>query len=154
MTRVDFYFNVIDKPKKIIELTQLAVNKQRRVMVYAVDETQAKDLSDKLWSDVPTSFIPHIMVGTHKAETALINFAPILILTAFGNGQALHLHEDDVLINLQAQHPNFFSRFRLLIELVGSDEVDKVAARNRYKFYRDRGYAIKSIDTGVRESSN
>jgi DNA polymerase-3 subunit chi len=54
--------------------------------------------------------------------------------------------QDDVLINLQAQHPPFFSRFRHLIELVGAEESDKIAARARFKFYRDRGYTIKSTD--------
>ena len=44
------------------------------------------------------------------------------------------------------QNCNFFSRFRRLIEIVGADEVDKAQARIRYKFYRDRGYEIKSYD--------
>jgi DNA polymerase-3 subunit chi len=56
------------------------------------------------------------------------------------------LIQDDILINLKTDHPPFFSRFRYLVELVGSDEADKVAARARYKFYRDRGYQIKSTD--------
>jgi DNA polymerase-3 subunit chi len=53
---------------------------------------------------------------------------------------------DDMLINLTAREPSFFSRFTQLVELVGADEADKVAARARYKFYRDRGYEIKNID--------
>jgi DNA polymerase-3 subunit chi len=59
------------------------------------------------------------------------------------------LLQDDVLINLQAQHPPFFSRFRHLIEIVSMDEADKVAARVRFKFYKDRGYAIKTTDVAV-----
>ena len=154
MTRVDFYFNVSDKLQKTIELTHRAVNKQRRVMLYAVDEPQATTLSDKLWCDIPTSFIPHSLVSNGKVDASLLNFAPIVIATADANGQALHLHEDDVLINLYSQHPIFFSRFRQLIELVGMDETDKIMARNRYKFYRDRGYEIKSIDTSATQSAN
>jgi len=46
-------------------------------------------------------------------------------------------------------HPPFFSRFRYLVELVGNDEDDKVAARQRYKFYRDRGYQVKSTDAAA-----
>jgi len=60
--------------------------------------------------------------------------------------QREQLIHDDVLVNLQAQHPPFFSRFRRLIEIVGVDEEDKAAARIRYRFYRDRGYEIKSFD--------
>ena len=56
------------------------------------------------------------------------------------------LLHDDVLINLQHPQPTIFSRFKRLIEIVGADEADKVLARARYKFYRDRGYEIRSYD--------
>jgi DNA polymerase-3 subunit chi len=54
--------------------------------------------------------------------------------------------QDDMLINLTANEPSIFSRFTQLVELVGDEEQDKLAARARFKFYRDRGYEIKSID--------
>ncbi len=146
MTRVDFYFNVSDKPQLIVDLTQKAVDKHRRVMVYAADEMQAKALSDKLWCDTPSSFLPHCLVNADSIDYSSLSFVPIVIATSADRGQEAHLHQDDVLINLHRQHPAFFSRFRQLIELVGMDEADKMAARARYKFYRDRGYEIKSID--------
>jgi DNA polymerase-3 subunit chi len=63
------------------------------------------------------------------------------------DGEALL--QDDILINLQTAHPPFFGRFRLLVELVGTDDDDKVAARVRFRFYRDRGYEVKSIDMAL-----
>ena len=33
-----------------------------------------------------------------------------------------------------------------LSKLVGTDEEDKALARQRFKFYRDRGYEIKHFD--------
>jgi DNA polymerase-3 subunit chi len=54
--------------------------------------------------------------------------------------------QDDMLINFTSSEPGFFSRFTQLVELVGDAEQDKIAARARFKFYRDRGYEIKSID--------
>lgn len=153
MTRVDFYFNVADKPKKIIALTQEALSKQRRVMLYVADEVQANGLSVRLWGDDPSSFLPHTMFSDMVDDTSnLVSsfmLTPILIATPLTNGQEAHLHQDDVLINLRTTHPTFFSRFRQLIEIVGIDEVDRVEARLRYKFYRDRGYEIKSIDTSA-----
>ena len=59
------------------------------------------------------------------------------------------LLQDDILINLQTAHPPFFGRFRLLVELVGTDNEDKVAARLRFRFYRDRGYEVKSMDMAL-----
>ena len=49
-----------------------------------------------------------------------------------------------VLINLQAEPPPFFSRFERLAEIVGIDEEDAVAARARYRFYRERGYELRT----------
>jgi DNA polymerase-3 subunit chi len=39
-----------------------------------------------------------------------------------------------------------FSRYLRLIEIVSNEEEDKKMARERLKFYRDRGYEIQLID--------
>lgn len=142
MTRVDFYFNVGDKLRKTSELTQKALYKQRKVMVCAANETQAMNLSHALWCDALSSFLPHCLVHALITDEATLKITPVVITSL----QEQHLNQDDVLINLQIHHPVFFSRFRQLIELVGTDEADKAAARLRFKFYRDRGYEIKTID--------
>ena len=62
-----------------------------------------------------------------------------------GNERATLLH-DQVLINLRAEWPPFFSRFQRLVEIVSLDEEDCGSARGRFRFYRDRGYAIQTHD--------
>ena len=52
----------------------------------------------------------------------------------------------DVLVNLDGNLPPAFSRFERLLEIVGTDEADRGPARERFKFYRDRGYAIAAHD--------
>ena len=42
------------------------------------------------------------------------------------------------------QPPPFFSRFERLAEIVGVD--DAAAGRERYKFYRERGYELRAHD--------
>ena len=55
------------------------------------------------------------------------------------------VHEQ-VLVNLcQASAPGF-SRFERVIEIVGLDEDDRALARNRFRFYRERGYEIRTHD--------
>ena len=49
-----------------------------------------------------------------------------------------------VLINLHAAPPPFFSRFERLAEIVGADEADAAAARERFRFYRERGYELRT----------
>ena len=135
MTRIEFFFNVEDKLQKIAELCESALSKKRRLMVFS-GETEAARLDDYLWSSPATGFTPHC-----RPNHALASVTPIIIDS---HGEQL-LH-DDVLINLQSQHPPFFSRFRRLIEIVGLDEADRSAARLRYRFYKDRGYEIKLFD--------
>ena len=57
---------------------------------------------------------------------------------------------DDVLLNLRHELPPFFSRFQRLVEIVSIDEEDRRQARDRFKFYRDRGYEIRSHDLSKR----
>ncbi|MDR2219278.1 MAG: DNA polymerase III subunit chi [Methylobacillus sp.] len=136
MTRIDFYFNVEDKFRRIAELAQHALSRQRRLFIYTPDAQAAARLESVLWSHPPAAFLPHCH-NNHplSAET------PIIM-----DSQGENLPHDDVLINLSDTHPPFFSRFKGLIEVVGQEENDRSQARARYRFYRDRGYEIKSHD--------
>jgi DNA polymerase-3 subunit chi len=55
------------------------------------------------------------------------------------------VHED-VLVNLCNDCPPVFSRYERLIEIVGRDEADRELARARFRFYRERGYEIRTHD--------
>ena len=85
-----------------------------------------------LWTFQEQSFVPHGLLGDAEPE---IN--PILI----GNAEQAH-EEHDVLINLATEVPTFFSRFERLAECVDNDDVARSASRERYRFYRDRGYPL------------
>ncbi len=134
MTQVEFFFNVSDKLAKVAELCEKAVARGRQLTVLVQDKEMGNQLQQQLWQQSATSFLP-----TAKPDDVMSQYAPIIIDV---DGQ--HLMQDDILINLQVDHPPFFSRFRYLVELVGMDEADKTAARVRFKFYRDRGYQVKS----------
>jgi DNA polymerase-3 subunit chi len=139
MTRIDFYFNVEDKFRHVAELAQHAVSRRRRLFIYTADMQAAARLESVLWSHPPTGFLPHC-----RSDHALVAETPIII-----DWQGQNLLHDDVLINLTPEHPPFFSRFKGLIEVVGRDENDRGAARGRFRFYRDRGYEIKSHDVAA-----
>jgi DNA polymerase III subunit chi len=106
----------------------------------AADEKMASDVSVSLWQNKAESFLPN--VRSHSPHSTI---TPVVIGLQ-GDDAIKNSAQDDMLINLTANEPSFFSRFTQLIELVGSDEQDKIAARTRFKFYRDRGYEIKSTD--------
>ena len=136
MTRIEFFFNVENKLQKVADLSEKAVSKGRRLVIFTPDTELMLKLEDFLWTHPPIGFMPHC-----RAESKLAPVTPIIIDSA-----GTQLAHDDVLINLQSEHPPFFSRFTRLIEIVGMDETDKAAARKRYSFYRDRGYEIKTFD--------
>ena len=60
-----------------------------------------------------------------------------------GDNEPSAIHED-VLISLTAQVPEYFSRFQRVAEVVEVSEDTKQLARERFKFYRDRGYALQT----------
>lgn len=136
MTRIEFFFNVEDKLQKVAELADSVMRKGRRLLVFSPDMHTAARLENYLWSHPAIGFTPHC-----RADHALAAVTPIII-----DSHGEQLAHDDVLLNLQEQHPPFFSRFRRLIEIVGHDDEDKIAARARYRFYRDRGYEIRTFD--------
>ncbi len=136
MTRVEFYYNVPDRLAKSAELCERALQKGRQLTIFTQDAAMSIHLQQLLWQHSTTSFLANA-----QPDDATSAFSAI-VLDCHGK----KLQQDDVLINLQGQHPPFFSRFRHLVELVGTKEVDKVAARVRYKFYKDRGYTIKTTD--------
>jgi DNA polymerase-3 subunit chi len=136
MTQVDFYTRVGNKLSVACRLAAKAHARDMRVAMLCPDDATAKKLDQMLWALAPLSFVPHC-VATH----ALAERTPVVIAT--GDDAPGH---DDVLVNLRDEWPPSFSRFQRLVELVSEDEDDKRAARARFKFYRDRGYEIRTHD--------
>ena len=50
----------------------------------------------------------------------------------------------DVLVNLTDTVPLFFSRFERVVELIGATDGERALGRERYRFYRDRGYPLQT----------
>ena len=55
-----------------------------------------------------------------------------------------------VLVNLHPSPPPFFSRFERLVEVIGTDENEAAAGRERWKFYKARGYEVRSHNLAER----
>jgi DNA polymerase III subunit chi len=138
MTQIDFYTHVDNKLQTVCQLVAKAYERKLSVFVFTPDATTSNKLDTLLWTSSAIGFLPHAVAGTPiAAET------PIII-----DHQADDLAHDGVLVNLRNEWPPFFSRFQRLIEIVSLDETDRLAARERYSFYRDRGYPIKSHNLG------
>lgn len=133
MTRIDFYTGVDDKARLAHSIAGKVLARDQHLVIALADEAALTALDKALWTLAATSFVPHC-----RADDALAGRTPILLTCAddpLPNG-------DQVLLNLRPDPPAFFSRFDRLLEFVGTDSDDIERSRQRFRFYRDRGYEI------------
>ena len=136
MTRIDFYIHVDNQLHTLCTLAAKALAKDVRMMILTPD-AQTTDRVDKvLWSQPSIGFLPHC-----RAEHRLASVTPIIV-----DHVAEPVVHEQVLVNLCPECPPVFSRFERLIEIVGLDEAERDLARTRFRFYRDRGYDIRTHD--------
>jgi DNA polymerase-3 subunit chi len=136
VTRIDFYHYADDKIRVACRLAAKACNQSKRMVVYSPDARRLADFDRSLWTYQATGFVPHCF-----ADSPLAAETPIVLSST---GDALPHH--DVLLNLADEWPPFFSSFERVLEIVAADEGDKERARERYAFYKKRGYDIKVND--------
>lgn len=142
MTSVDFYFNAADKLQVACRLAGKALAQGKRLLIYAPQPDTAQSIDRLLWTWPATGFVPHCRDGD-----ALAAETPVLI--AGDGGSAA---ECDILLNLGPDTPPAFERYERLLEVVARDDGDRQAARERYRFYRERGYRVASHDLAGSES--
>lgn len=136
MLRVDFYVLTATTPDARLSaacrLVNKALNNGQRVYIQAEDDEQAAACDDWLWSYQPDSFIAHHRVG----DGAFIA-APVLIaLKTPAEG-------DGICLNLSTRQPQNLAQFQRLLEVVGSDEASKQAARLRWQYYKHQGFSLE-----------
>ena len=136
MTRIDFYL-LADAPSGSQELAACklankAFNLGHRIYILTRGPEESGRLDQLLWTFSASSFVPHgLNSGQGSANV------PVLI----GDHEPPAGY-DDVLISLAERVPEWFSRFQRVAEIVGSTETEKSLARERFRFYRDRGYEL------------
>ncbi len=137
MTRIDFYIlpdnASSSRPLLACRLADKAYRLGHCVYIHTESQEQAAYMDDLLWTFSQGSFLPHALVGATGEPS------PILI-----GHDAAPLASTNVLINLAGSVPSFFDRFERVAEIVDQSDAQKQVARERYRFYRDRGYALQS----------
>jgi DNA polymerase-3 subunit chi len=136
MTKVDFYTGVDDKLRTACQLSHKAMLAGVRVLLHAPDEATAEELDRLLWHYPATAFIPHCR--SHEAAALEM---PVVI-----SHQEDRFPHSELMISLHTACLPFFSRFERLIEIVGGEEQDARLGRERYAFYRDRGYEMRHFN--------
>jgi DNA polymerase-3 subunit chi len=139
MTRIDFYIsnnnNDDARARLACRVAEKAYQTKHSVYVHVDDKEQAEQLDQLLWTFRDRSFVPHCLSGDpHCGEAAVI----------IGYGDTPAAGSPEVLINISNEVPGFFSRYERVAEIVGGDENYRQKARERFKFYRERGYPLET----------
>jgi DNA polymerase-3 subunit chi len=143
MTQIDFYIlgglSSVNSELFACKLADKAYHLKHTVYIHAGGQPQAQHLDELMWTFNPGSFLPHALSTPQSTSQESPVQAPILI----GHTEGSTTYHD-VLINLSTEIPAFFSQFERIAEIVCGDDAARNAARNRYKFYRDRGYTLNT----------
>ncbi len=136
MTSIDFYFNAPDRLQVACRLAGKALAQGKRTLLFAPDPELAQRLDRLLWTWPATGFVPHC-----AADDPLAAETPVLIAAGPEATPSC-----EILLNLGAECPPLFERYERLLEVVTSEEQDRLNARARFAWYRDRGYEIRHHD--------
>lgn len=133
MTEASFFLSKQPGADPLFSLTrrlaQAAWARRRQTYIHCADESQCQSLDDWLWQQ-PDDFLPHEISGSSQA--------PIML-----GWQEVPDGCHDLLINLAADIPDFFSRFQQVAEPIGQSENERQQAREHWRYYSARGYKVQ-----------
>ncbi|WJF89556.1 DNA polymerase III subunit chi [Paraburkholderia bonniea] len=143
MTRIDFHSNVGDALLYACRLVRKAYQAGQPLVVLA-EGPRLRAFDEQLWTFAPLDFVPHCM-----ADSPLAAHTPVVLAEQLDGAP-----QYPILLNLGASVPLQFARFERLLEVVGNAPDELAAGRDRYRFYRDRGYVLNNYKQGNQASAH
>ncbi len=138
MTKVDFYILEDNRRDQFVcRLAEKIYSQGKSIYIHTTGDEQSRLIDQLLWSFREGSFVPHHC--DCEPATDELQSSPIEI----GSGELREDHQE-VLINLAPEVPLIFSRFERVAEIIPEGDTDRTLGRERFRFYRDRGYPLKS----------
>lgn len=142
MTRIDFYILADDADEAASDvvacrLAGKAFGLGHAVYLHARSDEHATHLDELMWTFQQGSFVPHMRATLWQSPGEGV---PAPVLLGF-DGQPPDEHWD-LLINTAGSVPMFFSHYKRVAELVAPGEQARNIGRQRFQFYRDRGYEL------------
>jgi DNA polymerase-3 subunit chi len=136
MTEIDFYIQAESRLQVACTLAAKALSRGVRMMILTANGEATEQVDRLLWTSPPIGFLPHC-----RAQHRLAAVTPIIL-----DHVAEPVVHEHILVNLRDEAPPHFSRFERLMEIVTREESDRERARARFRFYRERGYEIRTHD--------
>lgn len=141
MTRVTFYLLAVAderaRQRFACRLARKAYGLGQRVHIHTPDAQATEEMDRLLWTFEDTAFLPH---STDLDDPD----SPITV-----HESASPADRCDVLINLASEVPGYFGRFERIADVVSGDEAARARGRERYRFFRERGYPLEHHEIGA-----
>ena len=137
MTDIRFHFNVPSRSGYACRLLRKAARQASPIAVTGPEDLLA-EIDRELWALGPTEFVAHAWTREIAAVPACLHGSTVWLAP-----DPLAAPHHVTLVNFGPDTPRGFETFERLIEVVSAEPADRAAARERWKGYKDRGYAIE-----------
>ena len=128
-----FYTHISDIPQFICKLLRTVYDKHTDIAVRCATNEQCQWLNQQLWSFDGNTFLAHDCYANQPFSTA-----PIVLFSPEDDfSQCLF----ETVLNLSPQ-ACLDARFTRVLEIVGDDETALSSARQRFRLYKDAGFAL------------
>jgi DNA polymerase-3 subunit chi len=136
MARVDFYVLADSTtPERFACSLSNKIRKQGLpIYIQNTDRQSAEELDKLLWTFRDTSFLPHKLADDQTDAQSQIKLG----------WHGITPDDNEVLINLGEEIPDFANTFNRVIEIVVADEASRGRSREHYKQYQELGFEIHS----------
>ena len=140
LTRIDFYYDVKDILSFASRMArklyyEKVISAKQPLVIRCKDQSHCEEVSYSIQNFSKKDFLP---CAQFSDKSALL--FPIILSTV----SEIPLWADDiiVLLNLDTKIEMTFSSYCRVIEIVDQTELNRQKGRERYKYYKERGYEI------------
>ncbi|RZP23562.1 MAG: DNA polymerase III subunit chi [Burkholderiaceae bacterium] len=140
LTRIDFYYDVKDILSFASRMArklyyEKVISAKQPLVIRCKDQSHCEEVSYSIQNFSKKDFLPCVQFSDKSAD-----LFPIILSTV----SEIPLWADDiiVLLNLDTKIEMTFSSYCRVIEIVDQTELNRQKGRERYKYYKERGYEI------------
>jgi DNA polymerase-3 subunit chi len=138
-----FHFGVDDCTGYTVRLLRKAYRSGARVAV--IGSAESLDRVDQLlWTSMALDFVPHARVKAGAPRSGVVQASPIVLCDRLDDASSW-----PVLVNLGDAWPDDPQRFERVLEIVSTNEAQVQRARERWKRYRELGFALDAHDAAA-----
>lgn len=141
MARIDFAFGATDRLRMACEVIRKHYLAGRQLVIYTQDKQRLAHFDRLLWGFDATAFIPHV-----QADDPLAGQTAVVLTTNTPIAPVAKGALQPWLINIDLGCPPGAEGFERVLEIVSNHDDDKLAARERWRQYKEAGHALHAHD--------